>query len=162
MSHKPEANGQVVRVVDFVEYEYKFNMFDPNGNMTNVPDALYREFFFQPKYMHPHKDHALVQVVPSKQMQETWQNKHYWDSKFLDLKIKDRGVQYEINVPIGLAVDVIPLTGQISTPATSRSNGAILNRDNWGQVATDEYKETKICFKTDTDDVRLVFLLKRV
>lgn len=62
----------------------------------------------------------MVDIVSKEWMLDSWSNQHHRDSKFLDLRIKNKGVSYEINIPPGYFTEVIPLSGTITTPKTNR------------------------------------------
>lgn len=39
--------GEVIRVLDFVDYKYDFKTTDASGNLRYPPEAIYRNFFIE-------------------------------------------------------------------------------------------------------------------
>lgn len=165
MTHKRNGNsnnGDVVRVINFMDYKYPFDMYNAFGQIQHVPDAIFRGFFFEPTGSQRQRDDVFVDVIASQQMQNQWQNQHIWTSKFLDLKIHGQGVEYEINIPAGHVTEVIPLSGQIQLPeSTKLARGAYLNKDCCGLIPEDTFRDQTLRFHTTSDETQLLLLLKQ-
>lgn len=107
MSHIRGNNGEVVRVLDFIDSMFDCDTSNGRGLYQAYPDELFRKFFFdRPKNYNPCKDDIIVDVVSSQYMQSQWRTRNYCEHKLLDLKIIDEGINYEINIPAGHVVEM--------------------------------------------------------
>lgn len=68
LTHRGTNNiqsGETVRVINFVDYQYEFDVYDAFGNIRYVPDSICREFFFDSRSAPLQIEDAFVEVIAS-------------------------------------------------------------------------------------------------